>query len=239
MRLLFRSSPTLLEVVAEEIKTSTAANMRHPGLVVVKREAASDQLLAQPGECRVGLLLGFALDDQVVGVASNLVALAHQHRIDSVKVHIRWMRRRHPGKGLSWLQKRYFRSSGGRRWVITAPTWSADGSTSYSDLFQASGLPIRRHVKVQAAATAFDPAFRDYFRQLRKSRSRATATERAGSYAPTDHPLVLGGLGRLSRASGRRSALASSRSRASERTLAPAVVAHREHASTRDFLVAL
>ena len=101
---------------------------------------------------------------------------------------VRWMRRRHPGKGLSWLRARYFRSSGGRNWVITAPTWRADSSASYSDLFQASSLPIRRHVKVKAAATAFDPAFRDYFRQLRKSRSRATAAERVGSYRPASRP---------------------------------------------------
>jgi RNA-directed DNA polymerase len=95
---------------------------------------------------------------------------------------VRWMRRRHPRKGLSWLRTRYFRSSGGRNWVITAPTWKADSSVSYSDLFRASSLPIRRHVKVQAAATAFDPAFRDYFRHLRKSRRRATNAEHVGSY---------------------------------------------------------
>lgn len=95
---------------------------------------------------------------------------------------VRWMRRRHPRKGLSWLRTRYFRSSGHRQWIITAATWKADSSVSYSDLFQASSVPIRRHVKVQAAATAFNPAFRDYFQKLRKTRTQTKAADHTGSF---------------------------------------------------------
>lgn len=95
---------------------------------------------------------------------------------------VRWMRRRHPRKGLWWLRARYGRSAGHRHWIITAATWKADGSGSYSDLFQASSVPIRRHVKVQQAATAFDPAFREYFQKLRKSRTQAKAAEQVGSF---------------------------------------------------------
>ena len=65
-----------------------------------------------------------------------------------------------------------------------APTWKANSSVSYSDLFRASSLPIRRHVKVQAAATAFDPVYRAYFRELKKARKRANTAERVGSYRP-------------------------------------------------------
>lgn len=97
---------------------------------------------------------------------------------------VRWMRRRHPRKGLTWLRTRYFRSSAGRNWVITAPSWKADSSVSYADLFQASSLLIRRHVKVQAAATAFDPVYRAYFRELKKARKRANTAERVGTYRP-------------------------------------------------------
>ena len=85
---------------------------------------------------------------------------------------LRWMKRRHPGKGLGWLRPRYFRQEGARRWIITAPQRSRDGSRTHLDLFQASSVPIRRHVKVRAEATAFDPAFADYFQQRRKSRRR-------------------------------------------------------------------
>lgn len=96
---------------------------------------------------------------------------------------VRWMRRRHPRKGLSWLRTRYFRSSGNQNWIVTDATGRARGPAG-SDLFQTSSLPIRRHVKVQAVATAFDPAFQDYFRQLRKSRRRANAADRVGTYRP-------------------------------------------------------
>jgi hypothetical protein len=95
---------------------------------------------------------------------------------------VRWMRRQHPRKGLAWLRTRYFRSSEHRHWIITAATWKADGSVSYSDLFQASSVPIRRHVKVQQAATAFDPAFREYFLKLRKTRTQTKAAEHVGSF---------------------------------------------------------
>ena len=95
---------------------------------------------------------------------------------------VRWMRRQHPRKGLEWLRKRYFRSVEHNHWIITASTWRADSSVSYVDLFRASTVSIRRHVKVQQAATAFDPAYRDYFQQLRKTRAQAKGAERVGSF---------------------------------------------------------
>lgn len=92
---------------------------------------------------------------------------------------LRWMRRRHPKKGLSWLRPRYFRSNGSRTWILTASPGSTESAMSADDLFQASSLLIRRHVKVRAEATAFDPAYQDYFRQRRLSRRRIYAAEHA------------------------------------------------------------
>lgn len=85
-----------------------------------------------------------------------------------------WVRRRHPRKGVSWLWRRYYRSQGSRNWIFSARMKAKDGTLRYLDLFQASSMPIRRHVKVQAKATAFDPEFDDYFRQrwLRKRHSQ-------------------------------------------------------------------
>jgi RNA-directed DNA polymerase len=91
----------------------------------------------------------------------------------------RWMRRRHPKKGLSWLRARYGRSDGSRQWIVTASTRQANGSMSRIDLFRASSLLIRRHIKIQSAATAFDPAFRDYFQRRRIALKAARAAERA------------------------------------------------------------
>jgi len=89
---------------------------------------------------------------------------------------VRWMRRRHPGKGLFWLRSRYGRSGDNRTWIITASPRRAEGSFTHPDLFQAGSLLIRRHVKVKAAATAFDPDYQDYFRLRWKTRKLATAT---------------------------------------------------------------
>jgi len=55
-------------------------------------------------------------------------------------------------------------------------------SVSYFDLFRASTVSIRRHVKVQQAATAFEPAFREYFQQLRKTRVQVKTADRVGSF---------------------------------------------------------
>jgi RNA-directed DNA polymerase len=98
---------------------------------------------------------------------------------------VRWMRRRHPSKGLSWLRTHYIRRSATRNWIVTAPIGRADGSVSYFDLFRAGSVPIRRHIKVQAAATAFDPAFREYFRLLKTLRARAKSAEDVNTFRPS------------------------------------------------------
>lgn len=100
---------------------------------------------------------------------------------------VRWMRRRHPRKTLKWLRLRYFRSDGARQWVLTASPGGATGSGQPLDLFRASSLPIRRHLKVKAEATACDPAFQDYFRQRRRVRKQDAAVERARRRSASSH----------------------------------------------------
>jgi RNA-directed DNA polymerase len=127
------------------------------------------------------------LNPRIRGWASyfrNIVSSRVFTKVDAAifDAMVRWMRRRHPRKPLSWLRTKYVRSSGLRHWIITAAKRKSDGSVSHADLFQASSLPIRRHVKVQAAATAFDPALREYFQELRKTRTRVKAAEQVGSF---------------------------------------------------------
>jgi RNA-directed DNA polymerase len=90
---------------------------------------------------------------------------------------VRWMRRRHPRKTLHWLRSRYFRSDGRRQWIITASP-GGHGSRTHLDLFRTSSLRLRRHIKVRAEATAFDPAFADYFRLRWKIQKQDAAAER-------------------------------------------------------------
>ena len=90
----------------------------------------------------------------------------------------RWARRRHPKKNSQWVKAKYFRTQGNRNWIFSAPIQSKDGKTACLDLFRASSLPIRRHVKIRAEANPFDPDFAAYFRQ-RRDRQRRLRREKA------------------------------------------------------------
>jgi RNA-directed DNA polymerase len=82
---------------------------------------------------------------------------------------IAWINRRHPNKSARWKRQRYFRRDGLRQWVFFASTRDASGTTTYLDLFSTASVPIARHIKIQANATPYDPAFTDYF--LRRARA--------------------------------------------------------------------
>jgi RNA-directed DNA polymerase len=77
----------------------------------------------------------------------------------------RWASRRHPNKGSAWVRKRYYRRDQLRNWVLYAKVKHPQGSVYNLDLVKASDTPIRRHVKIQAEATPFNPAYHDYFNE--------------------------------------------------------------------------
>jgi RNA-directed DNA polymerase len=83
---------------------------------------------------------------------------------------ITWINRRHPNKSARWKRQRYFRSEGRRNWVFFASVRDASGQVTCLDLFQAMSVPIVRHIKIQAQATPYDPAFTDYFARRAQSR---------------------------------------------------------------------
>lgn len=86
----------------------------------------------------------------------------------------RWIKRRHPSKGGHWQQEKYFCTKGGKNWIFFAPIKSKDGKPARLHLLQAAETPIRRHVKIKADATPYDPAFAAYF-IARKARKGAKA----------------------------------------------------------------
>ncbi|KAE8753297.1 group II intron reverse transcriptase/maturase, partial [Paraburkholderia madseniana] len=107
-------------------------------------------------------------------------AMYHRHVVakvtfSSVDSHIwqllwKWARRRHPTKGARWVRKKYFRVDGWRSWVFA--TDSAARGTHGLQRFQASTVPITRHVKICGSAHPFDPIWDDYFiRRRTKNRS--------------------------------------------------------------------
>ena len=83
----------------------------------------------------------------------------------------RWIKRRHPNKNARWRRQRYFRSQGFRHWIFSTKVRQADGSTGYLDLFKASSTAIRRHVKIKAEATPYDPKYTDYLERRKRSRA--------------------------------------------------------------------
>jgi RNA-directed DNA polymerase len=83
---------------------------------------------------------------------------------------IGWINRRHPNKSARWKRQRYFRSEDRRNWVFSASVRDASGKVTHLDLFQAASVPIVRHIKIQAQATPYDPAFTDYFARRAQSR---------------------------------------------------------------------
>ena|ERR1700677_4460812 len=82
----------------------------------------------------------------------------------------RWIKRRHPTKAAYWRRKKYFRSEGNRNWVFSVEIQTGKTAKANLDLFKASAVPIRRHIKIRAEATPYDPRFTAYF-ELRKQYS--------------------------------------------------------------------
>jgi RNA-directed DNA polymerase len=91
---------------------------------------------------------------------------------------IRWINRRHPNKTRQWKEQRYFRFEGQRNWVFFATSRDAQGTATYLDLFRAASVPITRHIKIQASANPYDPAFNDYFARRAQSRRMSRRTWR-------------------------------------------------------------
>jgi len=84
-----------------------------------------------------------------------------------------WAKRRHSNKGGKWIRQKYFRTRGIQQWVFSAKIKDKKGNLKNLDLVEISKTPIKRHVKIRAGATPYDPAYQEYFtkrQQLRKDK---------------------------------------------------------------------
>lgn len=70
-----------------------------------------------------------------------------------------WCVRRHPKKGKRWIRNKYFTTIGMRNWVFNGN----DGMNRKYTLFKADSTPIKRHSKIKAIATPYDPKWESYF----------------------------------------------------------------------------
>lgn len=83
-----------------------------------------------------------------------------------------WANRRHARKGAKWIRRKYFRTCGARNWVFFAKIPNQNAPSTMLDLMEAGEVKIRRHVKIRAEATPYDPAFQGYF-SSRKAKMRS------------------------------------------------------------------
>jgi len=86
----------------------------------------------------------------------------------------RWAVRRHknPRKGKQWIRRKYFHSNKNRHWVFSAVI-KKKGLKTTCELVTASQTPIKRHIKIRAAATPFDPAYHEYLGKRISERENA------------------------------------------------------------------
>jgi RNA-directed DNA polymerase len=78
---------------------------------------------------------------------------------DIFKALWRWAKRRHRRKSARWIRNKYF----GRDWVFHGALSDKAGNRRRVDIFRAAKVPIKRHVKVRAAANPYDPKWEHYF----------------------------------------------------------------------------
>jgi RNA-directed DNA polymerase len=95
-----------------------------------------------------------------------------------LKSIMQWVNRRHPTKSARWKYRKYFRTQGMRRWIFSALVKNKQGKSSYLDLFRASQLPIRRHIKIRAEANPYYPEYANYFRKRESARIRLRIMDR-------------------------------------------------------------
>ena len=84
----------------------------------------------------------------------------------------RWATRRHPNKGKRWIKAKYFLRDGDRAWAFSAAVTNEAGDRTYVRLREACKTPIKRHVKIKAVATPYDPTHHKYFGERLQKRLR-------------------------------------------------------------------
>lgn len=109
-----------------------------------------------------------ALNPKITGWANyhrHVVAKAIFSKIDNSiwRALWNWARRRHRNKDRHWIRSRYFHPIGSRSAVFSCKVVQEDGLEKKLCLKRMDDVPIKRHVKIQAAATPFDPSYEQYF----------------------------------------------------------------------------
>lgn len=107
------------------------------------------------------------LNPKIRGWANYYAHVCAKETFGEVDHHIfmalwRWSKKRHPNKSMKWIKAKYFRRERFRDWIFFAKTKSKQDTLTHLDIVIANRTPIKRHIKIRANATPYDPNFRDY-----------------------------------------------------------------------------
>jgi RNA-directed DNA polymerase len=80
----------------------------------------------------------------------------------------KWAKRRHPNKSPKWIKEKYFTRIGSRGWCFFSNKTNGKAKDEKLILKLASDTRIKRHVKIRADATPYDPEFKEYFIERQK-----------------------------------------------------------------------
>ena len=89
---------------------------------------------------------------------------------------IQWAKRRHPNKGIYWVMNKYFHQGNIYDWGFKGRATTKSG-TQKVQLMSMSSIAIKRHIKIRALATPYDPAYEKYFQIRKDKKSRNTWTD--------------------------------------------------------------
>ena len=108
------------------------------------------------------------LNPRIRGWANYYRHVVSKQTFSYVDYHVfqsiwKWSSRRHPNKSARWVRRKYFRSQGLRNWVFSGLTVDRNGAVSSRQLYRASDIAIRRHIKVKSDANPYSSMDEGYF----------------------------------------------------------------------------
>src|SRR5262249_19203513 len=124
------------------------------------------ETIAKAGSWTAGELIE-RLNDQIKGWTLFHRHGSSKHTFNQVDQHIfrmlrHWCRHRHRNKSWTWINRKYFRTSGHRHWIFTGTLVGSTGKEVPITLMQANRVAIRRFVKIRAEANPYDPQWELY-----------------------------------------------------------------------------
>lgn len=110
------------------------------------------------------------LNSLIVGWANYHRHVVSKHifsKVDNAVFRVvwQWARRRHPHKNVKWVRAKYFPSNEKHAWNFTGRIISRRKQSVRVQLYRASDLPIKRHIKIKSEANPYDPRWESYFDQ--------------------------------------------------------------------------